>query len=114
MSAGSDANVPGYGLRARGLLSARFCAVRLKYGARPLLYLGIMGQRGSTPQMRLVLCRTCANFIGRRAGQERRRQVRRLCAAGMQLASSVFQCESWIPVTLIYGARSGPQRSERA
>jgi hypothetical protein len=54
--------------------------------------------------MRFVLCRTCANFTGRRAGQERRRQVRRLCAAGMQLASALFHCESWIPVTLIHGA----------
>jgi len=42
-----------------------------------------------------LLCRTCANFLGRQ-GQERRRQHPRVCAAGLVLGPSAYHCDSYV------------------
>ena len=42
-----------------------------------------------------VLCRTCANCIGRTSGPERRSAVR-ACGAGLIPSGDVFTCESYV------------------
>jgi len=42
-----------------------------------------------------VLCRTCANCIGRTSGPERRASLR-ACGAGLIPEGDVFYCESYV------------------
>ena len=44
---------------------------------------------------RSVLCRSCANWIGRPVGQERR-GAQRTCSAGLATGWHVIECESYV------------------
>ena len=44
------------------------------------------------------LCRACANFVGRRAGLERRQVSDRLCAAGLEARIVHQACMSFVPM----------------
>jgi len=50
---------------------------------------------------KFILCRDCANFTGRPAGEERRVSSLRLCAAGHSMADAMGECESWVPVAIL-------------
>lgn len=48
-----------------------------------------------------VLCRSCANFVGRATHPERRRARPRLCAAGVPSIPELFACDSFVPGTAV-------------
>src|SRR4051812_34343521 len=51
-----------------------------------------MGPKPTSP-----LCRSCANFIGRRIGEERRQAISRVCAAGVEIRLvERFTCDSFL------------------
>jgi hypothetical protein len=43
-----------------------------------------------------VICRTCANWLGRHAKSERR-NVARTCGAGIVLRDDLMECERYVP-----------------
>lgn len=45
-----------------------------------------------------IFCRSCANFIGRRAGLERRGVPQRLCAAGLDGRAVSQACPSFVVI----------------
>ena len=56
-----------------------------------------------------VLCRTCANWLGRANGPERRGSSRN-CSAGLVTAPWVFECESYVRLSDMRPARSAAHR----
>ena len=44
-----------------------------------------------------VLCSTCANFVGRSVQERRHRS--RVCAAGIVMQPTMFQCDSYLRQT---------------